>query len=53
LARQEAEMKAAEEARQKAAAMPAEGKASAEDAKVAQSAEALSPRRRKTWQQKN
>jgi translation initiation factor IF-2 len=47
LARQEAEMKAAEEARQKAAAMPAEGKASAEDAKVAQSAEALESKKKK------
>ena len=47
LARQEAEMKAAEEARQKAAATPAEGKPSAEDAKAAQSAEALESKKKK------
>ena len=47
LARQEAEMKAAEEARQKAAATPAESKPSAEDAKAAQSAEALESQKKK------
>jgi translation initiation factor IF-2 len=47
LARQEAEMKAAEEARQKAAAAPVEGKPSAEDAKTAQSAEALESKKKK------
>jgi len=46
LARQEAEMKAAEEARQKAAAIPVESKPSAEDAKVAQSAEALESKKK-------
>ena len=47
LARQEAEMKAAEEARQKEAAAPVEGKPSAEDAKTAQSAEALESKKKK------